>query len=662
MISYQFRTCRAGSMPAFLLSALFFALLAAAAGAQDQAGYGDPGGGPSQPARAIRLSYVDGAVQLAQDGQPLAEQAVANVPIVQGMTLSSGDDGKAEIQFEDGSVARLSPDSSMTVTVLSGAGTAARAELSVDRGLCYFEIQGTGQSGPIRVRFGGSLISSSGFTVLRVENDTPPGAVAVMTGNAHIDKGSGGGNGLYLDLQSGESVDFAAGGPNGYSVAETIPQDSWDAWNADRDQALNQAAANQTAAPSEVAQGQAANPAWSDLDANGSWYNVPGEGYVWSPYDASNPGFDPYGNGSWVWMPRFGYVWASGYSWGYMPYSCGMWNYYDGFGWGWAPGFGGCNPWWSTGVYLGPRFGALPIWYRPVQRPIAPREPRRGRPVPMIPVRTRITVNIDRLPVRDRNTPVTIRGASVVGLRPFPGASAPQHGIVQRGNPGWTQGPVNRTGNGAPRQIYNQPSQSNGNAGGQRSGGQEPGQRQGPVTTPPTGNRGTWAPSPAPAPAPAQSAPAPTPAPSRPWSNSPRPYYPPTTTPAPSAPPAATPRNYNPPAAAPQQPLAPQPMAPQPTPPRTYNPPVVSPPSPSQPRTYNPPPSAPAPVQPRTYSPPAAAPPAPTQPRTYNPPSAPPSRPSGGSSSGGAPAPTPAPAPAGGGSGKGATTKGSEHK
>ena len=48
---------------------------------------------------------------------------------------------------------------------------------------------------------------------------------------------------------------------------------------------------------------QGSNPAWNDLDANGNWYDVPGQGYVWSPYDASNPGWDPYGNGNWVLIP-----------------------------------------------------------------------------------------------------------------------------------------------------------------------------------------------------------------------------------------------------------------------------------------------------------------------------------------------------------------------
>ena len=71
-----------------------------------------------------------------------------------------------------------------------------------------------------------------------------------------------------------------------------------------------------TAAASRTAATEAApdnkNPAWSDLDANGNWYNVPDQGYVWSPYEASSPDWDPYGTGYWMNTPGYGYAWISG--------------------------------------------------------------------------------------------------------------------------------------------------------------------------------------------------------------------------------------------------------------------------------------------------------------------------------------------------------------
>ena len=399
--------------------ALAVVCFATAVRAQDQGQ--NQGQGTGQPARAVRLSYVDGQVTLTQSGQVLAQQAVANTPLFEGMQLTTTDSGKAEIQFEDGSVARLSPDSSMTLAVLRGAGTTAEAELVINSGLAYFELQGGGQAGTIGVEFGDAQVTTSGFTVLRVAMDTPPGQVAVFSGNAHLEGGSGG---IAVDLHGGESVTLNGANPANYQLAESIEPDSWDGWNSDRDQALTAEAADQTGASASM--GQSANPAWNDLDANGDWYDVPDQGYVWSPYEAASAAFDPYGFGNWMWTPGYGYLWLSGYSWGYLPFQCGAWNYYDSFGWGWAPGAGGCMPWWGVGFYPGANYGRMPHGYRPIPRPILPRHPISGRPVIMVAVnRTPAIVN-SVLPARSRNTPVTIAGSTVEALRPLP--SRPVYG------------------------------------------------------------------------------------------------------------------------------------------------------------------------------------------------------------------------------------------
>ena len=385
--------------------------------AQDQAPAAGPdaGQGSGQPARAVRLSYVDGQVTLAQGGQVLAEQAVANAPLLEGMQLTTADSGKAEIQFEDGSVVRLSPDSSLTLQTLQGAGTTANAVLVLNSGLAYFEFQGGGQAGQMSVQFGDSQVTTSGFTLLRVSMDNPPGQVAVFSGNAHLESGAGN---VATDLHGGESITLNGASPANFQLADSIEPDSWDAWNSDRDQAMTTEAAAQSPATANL--GESQNPAWNDLDASGNWYDVPGQGYIWSPYEAASAAFDPYGYGDWMWTPGYGYLWVSGYPWGYMPFQCGAWNYYNNFGWGWAPGAGGCSPWWGLGFYGGPNFGPLPPGYRVIPRPILPRRPIGGRPIPMIAVNHTPVISGSPLPSRNRNTPVTIGGSTVVALRPLP--------------------------------------------------------------------------------------------------------------------------------------------------------------------------------------------------------------------------------------------------
>jgi Family of unknown function (DUF6600)/FecR protein len=374
---------------------------------------------------AARLSSVEGQVRLLQGGQVLADPAPLNTPLFAGTQIQTGDDGKAEIQFDDGSVARLSPDSGLTLKVVGGNG--ADTQIELESGLAYFELQGGGPNGQMRVSFGDSVATATGFTVMRIRMDNPPGELAVFSGNAHLDRGSL----MSVDLHGGESVALNANDPSHYNLSESIEPDSWDQWNSDRDQALNSAAADQTGAAKSFVNSDNPNPAWNDLDANGSWYNVPGQGYVWSPYDASNPGFDPYGYGSWVPTAGYGYLWASGYPWGYLPYQCGMWNFYGGFGWGWAPGMGigmgGCSPFWGMGGYgyMGGGYGGLnignaPNGYRPIPRPILKEPVGRILNSRVISVNRREPGRVGPLPLRNGNTAVEIAGHTVQPMRPMP--------------------------------------------------------------------------------------------------------------------------------------------------------------------------------------------------------------------------------------------------
>jgi ferric-dicitrate binding protein FerR (iron transport regulator) len=467
--------------------------------------------GTGQPARAVRLSFVDGQVKLAQGYQVLATQAVANTPLFEGMQLTTADNGKAEIQFEDGSVVRIAPDSMLTLQVLRGAGTSADAELFLNSGLAYFEFQGGGQAGQMSVYFGSSVATTSGFTALRIAMDTPPGSLAVFSGNVHLQvvaSATETAAAVAIDLHGGESITLNPVDPAQYNVAESIEPNSWDAWNSDRDQTLTAEAANQTGAPENL--GEAQNPAWNDLDASGSWYDVPGQGYVWSPYEAENADFDPYGNGEWMYTPAYGYLWASGYSWGYMPFQCGRWNFYDGFGWGWAPGMGGCRPWWGMGFYGGPNIGYAPIGYRPIPRPGPPHGPIGHKPIPVVPVNRHTALVNTSLPARDKNARVTIAGSTVEALHPLPSRPVYSHeGIASQSN---------RTGSG-----------NTGTGTGVR-----------PTATPGssfTGNRPAGGTAPAPS-----YTPPPRPAPAPSYTPPPRPAPEPRSTPAPS---------YSPPRSAP---------------------------------------------------------------------------------------------------------------
>jgi hypothetical protein len=60
----------------------------------------------------VRLSYVQGGVRILHDDATQFDQAQANMPLLAGYTLSTGEDGQAEVEFTDGSVARVTPTAS----------------------------------------------------------------------------------------------------------------------------------------------------------------------------------------------------------------------------------------------------------------------------------------------------------------------------------------------------------------------------------------------------------------------------------------------------------------------------------------------------------------------------------------------------------------------
>jgi len=352
-----------------------------------------------KPFRAARLTWMQGDVRVEQANATTNSVAVINMPLVEGSVISTGGDGEAEIEFEDGSVARLTPNSGVSLLNLSADRNGVfQTRIAVLGGLAYFELR-AGTKYRYSVDAGGDAISPVENATLRVNFDQPPAAISVLDGSVHVVSAGGGAN---ADVNAGQTVRGNAGSDGGvYLISSNVAPESWDRWNEDRDAGAANEAEQATEARNQFAGNQGYG--WSDLDANGTWYDVPGRGKIWqpdmaaqtedqgaqngdqggdagqadsAPADAGQGGFDPYGYGSWVWTPA-GYSWASGYGWGWLPYRCGQWSWFDGFGWAWTPspvcglfGFGGYGyGGYGYGVNLGPGPGGYRRPHRPVFGP-----------------------------------------------------------------------------------------------------------------------------------------------------------------------------------------------------------------------------------------------------------------------------------------------------
>ena len=160
--------------------------------------------GPPPPSDAVqqpvlRLSDVQGDVRVYRGDLLAFPQAYVNTPITEGMRVVTGDSGRAEIQFNDGSVARLAPNSSLLVARLGSANDGIlNTRLEALTGLTYYEFNTQGNQYTLGV--GPETIVPEGNAVIRVDMDNLPYQVADMQGGLRILHG----NDLIVALQSGQ--------------------------------------------------------------------------------------------------------------------------------------------------------------------------------------------------------------------------------------------------------------------------------------------------------------------------------------------------------------------------------------------------------------------------------------------------------------------------
>lgn len=303
----------------------------------------------------VRLSYVQGQVSVLQADQALFDQAQANMPLLAGYTLATAQDGQAEIEFPDGSVARVTPNSELRLDRLASADDRTEpTEMTMLSGLGYFELN-TANGQHFLVHFNAAVAQPVTNSIFRISLDNAPD-VSVFVGTVRASA-----DGAFdQTIEEGGSLHFDANDASNVATA-AVQSDSWDQWNQDRDSQIAQQAEQQTSA--RETSGATNAPGWDDLDYYGDWYPVEGYGNVWVP-DDQPAGWDPYGSGYWANYPGWGYTWISGYPWGWLPYHCGAWNYWDSMGWGWIPGQ--CGLGWQPIV----TFWNVPRGWRPPPRPI----------------------------------------------------------------------------------------------------------------------------------------------------------------------------------------------------------------------------------------------------------------------------------------------------
>jgi hypothetical protein len=298
-------------------------------------------------ARIVRLSDVQGSVQINKNTGMGFESAFLNLPITQGAQVRTHDRGRAEIEFEDGSTLRLTPNTTVEFSTLGLNDAGKRISvINLVEGMAYVNWIGKDD---FNLNFSREKISLDHAAHFRVDYATQVASLAVFKGDVNVEGPDG-----KVVVEKKKTAAFDAAENDKYTLANNVEEAPLDGWDKEASAYHEQYARNNSSPYGYGA---------SDMNYYGSYSNIPGYGMMWQPF-FTGIGWDPFMDGAWSWYPGNGYMFASAYPWGWMPYHYGSWMFVPGMGWMWQPG--GFNNW--LGV---PHFaGTLPVGFHPLVAPV----------------------------------------------------------------------------------------------------------------------------------------------------------------------------------------------------------------------------------------------------------------------------------------------------
>lgn len=298
--------------------------------------------------RVVRLSFVDGTVLVRRPGSMQWAKAAVNTPIEQGFSLSTDNNSYAEVEFENGSTARLGQLSQIDFTELALSPRGAKVNrMTFDHGYATFHV--TEHHGDAySVQVGTTTLTPSSKAEFRT--DFSNGTLRVEVFDGSVEAANSAQPGKTAKVTKDKALTITPQTEDAFNITHGLTKDSWDQWVHERDQQVALAFNDSSVAPSSSMYG------WSDLDTYGEWGFFPGYGYGWSPFVAA--GWTPFSMGQWSFYPGMGYTWISSEPWGWLPFHYGSWNYLPNFGYFWVPGsFGAFSPatvaWFTGPGYVG---------------------------------------------------------------------------------------------------------------------------------------------------------------------------------------------------------------------------------------------------------------------------------------------------------------------
>ena len=275
--------------------------------------------------RIVRLSFVQGEVAVRREGETDWSAGAVNTPLQQGFSVATSPDSFAEIEFENGSTARLGQNSEIAFTELALTQQGDKInKLALSKGYATFHFSPEHHD-QYEVDASGLTITVHGKAEFRTNFSGDSLRVEVFDGEVQAEH-----DGKTQAVGKNHVVTFDPNAVEAFNVASGLQKDEWDKWTQARDQQAVLATNDESLSVNHPLYG------WSDLDTYGDWSFFPGHGYGWAPYEPA--GWSPYSAGMFGYYPGWGFTWISAEPWGWLPYHNGSWNYDASMGWFWMPG------------------------------------------------------------------------------------------------------------------------------------------------------------------------------------------------------------------------------------------------------------------------------------------------------------------------------------
>jgi hypothetical protein len=275
--------------------------------------------------RIVRLSFVQGDVGIRRPDESDWSAATVNTPLEEGFSVATAANAFAEVEFENGSTARVGEGSQIDFTELALTPQGDKInKLAVSKGYATFHFMPEHHD-QYEVDAGGVTITARGKAEFRTNFDDGSLHVEVFEGEVQAAH-----DGKTEQVGKNRILTYDPNAVEAFNTAQGLQKDAWDKWTQARDQQAVLASNDSSVAANGPLFG------WNDLDTYGDWSYFPGYGYGWAPYEPA--GWSPYAAGMWSYYPRWGFTWISAEPWGWMPYHNGAWNYDASMGWFWMPG------------------------------------------------------------------------------------------------------------------------------------------------------------------------------------------------------------------------------------------------------------------------------------------------------------------------------------